>query len=148
MQQKNHELIDMYREKSRKAATTQQLYDTLKKRILMSQVQTAASDNVNQTLKSMSTNPRLEAFSGTTMGRPDTLDRPGIHQGQQASHALVNDDPIIDELQPHQRHGSGSQASMGREMPPPPPPPPPRKLPDSHPTRWSPPSMSCRCHPS
>lgn len=52
----------MYREKSKKQAQTQHLYDTLKKRVMTSQVQTAASDSVAQAINSMSNIPRPQTF--------------------------------------------------------------------------------------
>lgn len=52
----------MYREKSKKQAQTQHLYDTLKKRVMTSQVQTAASDSVAQAINSMSNVPRPQTL--------------------------------------------------------------------------------------
>ncbi|KAI9679394.1 MAG: hypothetical protein M1817_005416 [Caeruleum heppii] len=51
LQKRNHDLMDAYREKSRKYSQTQDLYDKLKKRTLLSQVQNAASESVNQALQ-------------------------------------------------------------------------------------------------
>jgi hypothetical protein len=62
IQQKNVELVEMYRDKSKKQAQTQHLYDTLKKRVMTSQVQTAASDSVAQAINSMSSIPRPQPF--------------------------------------------------------------------------------------
>jgi hypothetical protein len=60
----------MYREKSKKQAQTQHLYDTLKKRVMTSQVQTAASDSVAQAIKSMSSGPRPQTFGETSFEQP------------------------------------------------------------------------------
>lgn len=78
LQQKNLELIEMYREKSKKQAQTQHLYDTLKKRVMTSQVQTAASDSVAQAVNSISALPR-----------PQMSDDPTILQGPQATDASI-----------------------------------------------------------
>jgi hypothetical protein len=99
----------MYREKSKKHAQTQHLYDTLKKRILMSQVETTALDNVARALM-------------TTPGetRPGTFNSIGFTQaaslGTNAGHAREsNGIPVnengVEQLHRRQRQGSSSQAS-------------------------------------
>lgn len=70
LQQKNGELVEMYREKSKKQAQTQHLYDTLKKRVMTSQVQTAASDSVAQAINSMSNIPRPQAYAEPSFQQP------------------------------------------------------------------------------
>ncbi|KAI5840764.1 hypothetical protein DFP73DRAFT_481949 [Morchella snyderi] len=50
LRRKNHELMEGWREKGRKLAQTQELYDKLKRRTLISQVRNAASENVNQAI--------------------------------------------------------------------------------------------------
>ncbi len=51
LQKKTHELSDALREKTRKHNQVQELYNKLKRKTLYSQVQTAASDAVNQALR-------------------------------------------------------------------------------------------------
>ena len=70
LQQKNVELVEMYRDKSKKQAQTQHLYDTLKKRVMTSQVQTAASDSVAQAIGSISNIPRPQNFGDPTFNAP------------------------------------------------------------------------------
>jgi E3 ubiquitin-protein ligase CCNP1IP1 len=53
LQDKYDDLANSYREKSKKAAQAQQLYDALKKKVLMRGVETAASADANQTLQSI-----------------------------------------------------------------------------------------------
>jgi hypothetical protein len=67
LQQKNVELVEMYREKSKKQAQTQHLYDTLKKRVMTSQVQTAASDSVAKAIGSMSNVSRPQTYEDTSL---------------------------------------------------------------------------------
>ncbi|PUU73394.1 hypothetical protein B9Z19DRAFT_1004554 [Tuber borchii] len=50
LRRKNHELMQGWREKARKLAQTQELYDKLKRRTLISQVQQAAADQADQAL--------------------------------------------------------------------------------------------------
>ena len=108
----------MYREKSKKHAQTQHLYDTLKKRILMSQVETAASDNVARTLKTMTSGTRPGTFNGTGFTRATSLGTNAGHERES------NDTPVnengVEQLHCRQRQGSGSQASGDvTAMPPP-----------------------------
>lgn len=70
------------------------MYDTLKKRILMSQVETAASDNVAQVLKSMGS-------------------RPGTHNDTgflQTSNRI--NEPVVEQPHRDRRQDSGSIGEM------------------------------------
>ncbi|CAZ80628.1 unnamed protein product [Tuber melanosporum] len=57
LRRKNHELLQGWREKARKLAQTQELYDKLKRRTLISQVQQAATDQADQALYMTSHQP-------------------------------------------------------------------------------------------
>lgn len=112
LQQKNVELVELYREKSKKQAQTQHLYDTLKKRVMTSQVRTAASDSVAQAL-----NARL---------RPQTCGDPPF---QLPSHAEFhpNGQRVDDQYQQTHHSRSPNQSSRtahgedgASAMPPPP----------------------------
>ena len=108
----------MYREKSKKHAQTQHLYDTLKKRILMSQVETAASDNVAQTLKTMASGTRPGTFNGTGFTQATSLGTNAGHE-RESCEIPVNENGV-EQLHRRQRQGSGSQASGDvAAMPPP-----------------------------
>jgi E3 ubiquitin-protein ligase CCNP1IP1 len=51
LKRKNEELIQAFREKSRKQLQTQELYDKLKQRAMLNQVQNAASDAVDHSIQ-------------------------------------------------------------------------------------------------
>lgn len=55
LKRKNEELIQAFREKSRKQLQTQELYDKLKRRAMLGQVQNAASDAVHHTIHASAT---------------------------------------------------------------------------------------------
>jgi E3 ubiquitin-protein ligase CCNP1IP1 len=87
LQQKNFELIEMYREKSKKQAQTQHLYDTLKKRVMTSQVQTAASDSVAQAINSISSIPRPQTYGDLPLQPSQTTNfRPVDHRSSDQYH--------------------------------------------------------------
>jgi hypothetical protein len=93
--QKNGELSDMYRDKSKKQAQTQHLYDTLKKRVMTSQVQTAASDSVAQAINSMSGIPRPQTFADASFQQSHSMNfRPEhaqhTHHGRSPSRSSKN----------------------------------------------------------
>lgn len=50
LQKKNEELSQAYKEKNRKLLNTQELYDKLKRRLMLGQIQDAASDAVDATI--------------------------------------------------------------------------------------------------
>jgi hypothetical protein len=93
LQQKNAELVEMYREKSKKQAQTQHLYDTLKKRVMTSQVQTAASDSVTQVINSLPSVPRRQPLGSDPYIQPPQTtnfhpnDQRSNDQYQQAIHS-------------------------------------------------------------
>jgi E3 ubiquitin-protein ligase CCNP1IP1 len=118
LQQKNSELIDLYHEKSKKQAQTQHLYDTLKKRILMSQVETAASDNVVPTFKSTGSGTRPETVNGISFAQAGGL---GVNAvGERQSRSIPVNKNGVEQLHRHQRHGSSSQTCGDvAAMPPP-----------------------------
>ena len=55
LQKKNQELVDLYREKTKKLAQMTNLYNLLKARAMKSRMETAASENASQTLHCMTT---------------------------------------------------------------------------------------------
>ncbi|KAI9888918.1 MAG: hypothetical protein M1814_006150 [Vezdaea aestivalis] len=64
LQRKNHDLMEAYREKARKSTKTQELYDRLKKRTLLSQVQNAASASVEQSYQRSPLSDTVAALAG------------------------------------------------------------------------------------
>jgi E3 ubiquitin-protein ligase CCNP1IP1 len=64
LQNKYDDLANLYRDKSKKCAQSQQLYDALKKKFMLRGVETAASENVTQTIQSIASQARPETFQG------------------------------------------------------------------------------------
>lgn len=144
LHKKNQELVDLYRDKSKKFTQITNLYNLLKSRAMRSQMQTAASDSVSRTLNSLGTrnepgtamsdrsagvsrSPQMRAHSGP---HP----HPGPHPGHQAqapqmpSSRQYNMYPLnpdgVEQLHRHQRSGTGSSkgkkpSGSNRMMPPP-----------------------------
>jgi E3 ubiquitin-protein ligase CCNP1IP1 len=59
LRRKNEELAQAFREKSRKHLQTQELYDKLKRRAMLGQVQNAASDAVDHTIQASAASNRF-----------------------------------------------------------------------------------------
>lgn len=59
LRRKNEELAQAFRDKSRKHSQTQELYDKLKRRVMLSQVQNAASDAVDHTIHTSAVSNRF-----------------------------------------------------------------------------------------
>ena len=98
LHEKNVELAEMYRGKSKKQAQTQYLYDTLKKRVMTSQVQTIASDSVAQAIGSTSGIPAPQVFGDPAFELPQTSNfYPVAHGGndrhQQTYHSRNSSHP-------------------------------------------------------
>lgn len=114
LQQKNSDLLKLYGEKSRKHQQTQHLYETLKKRYMINNVQTAASEHVNQTLQAINSQSRPETYSGMpdmTVHGPSDGDSYRPHMLQSANG--------VEKLHTHQRSGSSNHGSEIGAMPPP-----------------------------
>lgn len=117
LHKKNEELYRMYTEKMKKHQQTQHLYDTLKKRILMSQVQTAASDTANRTVNSLTSAARPSTFTGA--GMPSAR-RSMPEIGDRLQHDTLLDANGMEMLHTHQRSGSASNHSADALVMPPP----------------------------
>ncbi|KAI9872315.1 MAG: hypothetical protein M1830_001791 [Pleopsidium flavum] len=114
---KNYDLVEAYREKSRKHLQTQELYDRLKRKALMSDVQTAASESVDQVLQSASGHRFTERAENAGLN----LQYQGSAAAQrqrQYPHFLA-DHTGIEQLHHHQRDGSGGSGGSGNMGPPP-----------------------------
>ncbi|KAJ9292741.1 hypothetical protein DTO271G3_8440 [Paecilomyces variotii] len=125
LHKKNQELVEMYREKCKKHAQMTNLYNLLKSRAMRSQMQTAASDTVSNTLNSLP-GVRNEPLTTTPHSRlvpqiPQTApSRPPHNQ-------YPLDQEGVEQLHRYQRSGSGSSKGANRRrdesssmMPPPP----------------------------
>lgn len=114
LQQKNTELVELYREKNRKHQQTQHLYDTLKKKFLMNNVQTAASETVNHTLQSISSRTRPETYNGMP-----NMTVHGVSDAHHHRSQISKFDNGIEQLHTHQKSGSSNHGSDVGAMPPP-----------------------------
>jgi E3 ubiquitin-protein ligase CCNP1IP1 len=69
LRRKNEELAQAFRDKSRKHSQTQELYDKLKRRVMLGQVQNAASDAVDHTIHASTVSNRfMEPMTGFGQG--------------------------------------------------------------------------------
>jgi E3 ubiquitin-protein ligase CCNP1IP1 len=91
LRRRNEELTQVLREKSRKLLQTQELYDKLKRRAMLGQVQDAASDAVDDSIQASTTANRF-------------VDRVGVQNQRPTSH------PIYQTVQ------SGGIQNPGRGM--------------------------------
>jgi E3 ubiquitin-protein ligase CCNP1IP1 len=82
LSRKNEELTQALREKRRKLLQTQELYDKLKRRAMLGQVQDAASDAVDDTIQASSTANRFVDRVGAQNQRPAST---SMFQGGQNS---------------------------------------------------------------
>ncbi|KAI5299421.1 hypothetical protein KEM56_003246 [Ascosphaera pollenicola] len=149
---KNQELVELYRDKSKKHAQVTNLYNILKSRAMRSQIATAATDSISQTLDSLGSRhghdmPQEQQHhrSSRVSGQLNQNSRPfsavesprharlGSSLGHFGSGASVVGNPGVDRLSRHQRSGTGSSTSGSNRpkrrmtmdslaMPPPPPP--------------------------
>lgn len=101
LRRKNEELTQVLREKSRKLLQTQELYDRLKRRAMLGQVQDAASDAVDDTIQVSTTANRF-------------VDRVGAQNQRPVSH------PIYQNAQNGGMQNPGRELNTGMNMAPPP----------------------------
>ncbi|KAF9893263.1 hypothetical protein FE257_011693 [Aspergillus nanangensis] len=122
LQKKNQELVDIYRDKSRKLAQITNLYSLLKNRAMRPQMQSAVSDSVFQTLNTLTSSRNIHSTSSSrqSSGIPGPPQTP--------SSRLQNTFPLnqegVEQLHRHQRSGTGSSKGVKRKadmvtMPPP-----------------------------
>ncbi|KAH1306306.1 hypothetical protein KXW65_002973 [Aspergillus fumigatus] len=122
LRKKNQELVNLYREKCKKFAQITNLYNILKSRAMRSQMRTAASDTVSQTLDSLGNSVNARSVSGLSrpMGVSQPPQTPASHQGNPRPVNLEG----VEQLHRHQRSGTGSSKSTKQKvdaavMPPP-----------------------------
>jgi len=103
---KNEELNQALREKTRKHMMTQELYDKLKRRTMLGQVQNAAVDAVDETIQQSVTASRYaDAMQNQNMRPPPP---PAFPNGQTASARRTSSYSIANMGPPAQRNrGSG-----------------------------------------
>ncbi|TVY81257.1 E3 ubiquitin-protein ligase CCNB1IP1 [Lachnellula suecica] len=99
VRRKNQELVEALREKSRKNSQIQEMYDKLKRRAMLGQVQNAASDAVDHTIQASVTANRF-------------VDR------MEDQHQRAPQAPLFSNQQPNSLHNQ-STTDSGRNMGPP-----------------------------
>ncbi|KAI9836352.1 MAG: hypothetical protein M1819_001381 [Sarea resinae] len=118
LQRKNHEIVEAFREKSRKHLQTQQLYDKLKRRTLLSQVQSAASLSVDQTVQSTA-GRRLADRDGINEGDSRYHEAASVpHRGAQYPPHAVPNQPSPEQSRPQKRPNSYQHGDGTRNMAP------------------------------
>ncbi|OAX85379.1 hypothetical protein ACJ72_00227 [Emergomyces africanus] len=118
LQKKNHELVEIYREKCKKHAQVTNLYNLLKSRAMRSQIQTAASDSVTQVLESLGGAPKSSS-SIEDLYRPLTSLAPSPRRSPVR---YPTTSMGVEQLHRHQRSGSGGATKNRLDsaaMPPP-----------------------------
>ncbi|PGH08087.1 hypothetical protein AJ79_06087 [Helicocarpus griseus UAMH5409] len=118
LQKKNHELVEIYRDKCKKHAQITNMYNLLKSRAMRSQIQTAASDSVTQVLESLGGGPKSNS-STEDLYRPLTSLAQSPRRSPVGYHTTTAG---IEQLHPHQRSGSGGATKNNMDsaaMPPP-----------------------------
>ncbi|KIW34155.1 uncharacterized protein PV07_00951 [Cladophialophora immunda] len=106
LDQKYAQLLDQYQEKSKKQAQTQKLYDTLKQKVMLEEMEPLADNDVTQTLQSISALPQSEMRQPATDSRqafrpPDHLQ---MAERPTPRYNRLQEGP--ERLHPHQRSGS------------------------------------------
>ncbi|RAH50337.1 uncharacterized protein BO95DRAFT_352703 [Aspergillus brunneoviolaceus CBS 621.78] len=107
LRKKNQELVDMYREKCTRFTQITNLYNLLKSRAMKSQMQTAATDSVHQTLNSLPLPlpPLPQSQSHQTSMPPQT-----------PLHRYPVDREGVEQLHRHQRSGTGSSKGAATQI--------------------------------
>lgn len=103
LRRKNDELIQAFREKSRKQLQTQELYDKLKRRAMLGQVQNAASDAVDHTIQASVTANRLIDRLSDQNQQPS---QPPLYQAAGVQHS--NASPVGRINTGHSRNDDGT----------------------------------------
>lgn len=109
LQKKNDELIILYQEKCKKHTQMTNLYNLLKSRAMRSQIQTAASDSVSQTLKSLPQATGNTRLNGSLL--PQTAMTASRHFDALPSTEKRSNKSSTERLFRHQRSGSASSKS-------------------------------------
>ncbi|KAL3446856.1 hypothetical protein BJX65DRAFT_105222 [Aspergillus insuetus] len=117
LRKKNHELVEMYREKCKKFSQITNLYNLVKSRAMRSQMQTAAATQAVNSLELPRHDPVALAANPFAVSAPPQT--PSMYQQQAYPVHLEG----VEQLHQHQRSGTGSskgrQAADAIAMPPP-----------------------------
>lgn len=108
LQKKNQELVDLYREKSKKLTQMTNLYNLLKARAMKSRMETAASENVSQTLNTLSSRTGPTSALAHAPSQPATS-KPNIQKARTPKTPSFLFSPEgVEQLHRYQRSGTGS----------------------------------------
>lgn len=114
LEKKNQELADLNREKSKKLSQVTNLYNLLKARAMRSEMQTAASDTVSQTLNNLSSRNRsiIPTIQPALQSRPiPSKTRSQVRTPKTPSYPMSPEG--IERLHRYQRSGTGSSRRAG-----------------------------------
>jgi E3 ubiquitin-protein ligase CCNP1IP1 len=114
LKRKNEELVQAFREKSRKQLLTQELYDKLKRRATMlGQVQDAASDAVDNTIQaSVTANRYVDRVDGQNQRPPQPAPSSSTQAGSMQL-SRPSPDCGINVSDIYGRSGTGNWAGFG-----------------------------------
>lgn len=108
LQKKNQELVDLYREKSKKLSQMTNLYNLLKARAMKSRMETAPSENVSQTLNSLASRTGPTSALAHAPAQPATS-MPKIQKARTPKTPSFAFSPEgVEQLHRYQRSGTGS----------------------------------------
>ena len=100
LKQKHEELIQAYREKSRRALQAQEMLDRSKRKEMLGQVQSAASDAVEQTIEASAMVNRFDDRSSHTSQRPIQPSRVPESQPNGIQHPAFLASCLINQMDP------------------------------------------------
>jgi E3 ubiquitin-protein ligase CCNP1IP1 len=118
LRRKNEELIQALREKNRKQLQTQELYDKLKRRAMLGQVQNAALDAVDQNIQaSVTANRFVDRVDNQNQNHrpPPPLFSSHQSSGMQYPPGLVPESGPIGAQISRNGHGEGSWAGFSSQ---------------------------------
>ncbi|KAJ5638579.1 cyclin [Penicillium herquei] len=125
LKKKNQELVDQYREKSKKLSQMTTLYNLLKARTLHSQMETAAADSVTKALKTPTSRSGLKPSATTPSGSSfapsvPTISRAPLPRASSSRESVSTlsiprtsfpvDADGVEQLHPYQKSGSAGSA--------------------------------------
>ncbi|EXJ84593.1 hypothetical protein A1O3_05263 [Capronia epimyces CBS 606.96] len=117
LEHKYTELVDLYREKSRKHSQTQKLYDTLKRKCLADQSHGVVFNNDGQTLRSVNPLPQPAMARARTDLNEQSAQHQRFNERTDLRGGPLRQGP--EQLHPHQRSGSSAYGGDQVGMPPP-----------------------------
>ncbi|KAK5294407.1 hypothetical protein LTR16_001366 [Cryomyces antarcticus] len=87
LEQKNHELVTAYKEKSRSQQQIQKLYQSLKSQVMASHVQTAASDDAENTLQTVTGSRFIDRLGTSRAPQSQYAQFSAGHRGAEQIHS-------------------------------------------------------------